>query len=870
MASQTLDSGRYTWAGCGASASARALNAYGAGPGDKRLISAKGAGLDVADMPDWVRGTDAASARQIKVDVAKIAIARKVLRRGKLAGASTALKTGVKVDGDGIGPIVVAEIGVGKYVCVSGSHRVAALKLDGAKGEIPVRVLRQAAKRTCPKTEESQMAAKSVAAAALSKDGTEAVAQLDWDTLAPTTDDERLGALAAKFMAGAKDGEVPPWAVQRHIWVKAQAVATEVMDVTDPEYWSYVVVAYRKLGGPVVETELVPPVTLAEDVSALAKAKPTPAQVGLGVNAARQAAGGQNPPTWVADEDVWSKAKAAAGKTYEEGQDAYWPAVVAIYEKMGGAVKAKKSLEGADYAAMLKASDADVLDLAFRAGIPVGVAMGILDGTFKPGLDFPVGDLEAAIKSLGKDASAEALDLFAATGITLGVVMGILDGTFEPTPEMASAIAAARGKASLGKAALLPIADRDAAWDGTAADQRVREWASSDGSGDKSKVDFAKYGKAFAVQGEPGAFGTYKLPFADVLDGKLMAVPSGVFAARGSLMGARSGADMAKAKALLQKYVDKLAEEPAEKSVRAAAPVIVPAGLAKQDLGTSANDLQQAICRAACAKYGTSCYVRDVYPEKRIAVLNRYNDMMAGCSAGKLFQVGYEIDDDGIVTLNDDVAEVAETHGYEPVKKSVEFRAIHKGAGLFELAGLNGESEMLAESLAKRDGIGSVEHADGVVRFVASGFAGAAAGAELMVKADGEYVPEQEVAHAVEFLQDGEDLVKAAKKGIVYLKVYGPGEKDSQGEWADEETIADAAHDWLAKHRLIKIQHERLPDDKAEVVESQVLRVDEKFGDKLVKKGSWVIGVRLGKKLQRAFHEGKLTGASMGGTKIAA
>ncbi len=46
-----------------------------------------------------------------------------------------------------------------------------------------------------------------------------------------------------------------------------------------------------------------------------------------------------NPASWVEDEDVWEKAKTAASKSYDEGDDVYWPSVVAIYENMGGGIK---------------------------------------------------------------------------------------------------------------------------------------------------------------------------------------------------------------------------------------------------------------------------------------------------------------------------------------------------------------------------------------------------------------------------------------------------------------------------------------------------------------------------------------------------
>ena len=80
----------------------------------------------------------------------------------------------------------------------------------------------------------------------------------------------------------------------------------------------------------------------------------------------------------------------------------------------------------------------------------------------------------------------------------------------------------------------LPLSERDRAWDAPDATKRVAKWASSDGSGDKDKVDWGKYGKAFFA-GSGTDFGGYKLPFADIIGGKLTAVWRGVTAAAARL-----------------------------------------------------------------------------------------------------------------------------------------------------------------------------------------------------------------------------------------------------------------------------------------------------------------------------------------------
>jgi signal peptide peptidase SppA len=88
--------------------------------------------------------------------------------------------------------------------------------------------------------------------------------------------------------------------------------------------------------------------------------------------------------------------------------------------------------------------------------------------------------------------------------------------------------------------------DDSAEWDGSAARDRLAKWASSDGSGDKDKIDWAKYRKGFAWYDSANAedFGSYKLPHHDVKNDKLTVVWGGVKAAMGALLGSRGGADI--------------------------------------------------------------------------------------------------------------------------------------------------------------------------------------------------------------------------------------------------------------------------------------------------------------------------------------
>ncbi len=115
----------------------------------------------------------------------------------------------------------------------------------------------------------------------------------------------------------------------------------------------------------------------------------------------------------------------------------------------------------------------------------------------------------------------------------------------------------------------LPLGPRGRKWDRTAADKRVRKWADAD---DKPN---AKYRRAFFwFDAEAaGEFGAYKLQFADVLEGSLVAIPRGIFAAAGAIQGSRGGVDIpeddvSKVKAHIGRYYAKMRREWEDETVQ--------------------------------------------------------------------------------------------------------------------------------------------------------------------------------------------------------------------------------------------------------------------------------------------------------------
>lgn len=113
-----------------------------------------------------------------------------------------------------------------------------------------------------------------------------------------------------------------------------------------------------------------------------------------------------------------------------------------------------------------------------------------------------------------------------------------------------------------------PVVDKP--WNSTAAIKRVRQ---KTGSTEKPS---ASYRNAFFWFDAKDAenFGAYKLPFVDVVDGKLVAIRRGVFAANGAMKGARGGvkipdADKGAVQAHIDKYIKKIEKEDSQKKGKA-------------------------------------------------------------------------------------------------------------------------------------------------------------------------------------------------------------------------------------------------------------------------------------------------------------
>lgn len=105
------------------------------------------------------------------------------------------------------------------------------------------------------------------------------------------------------------------------------------------------------------------------------------------------------------------------------------------------------------------------------------------------------------------------------------------------------------------------------------------------------------------------------------------------------------------------------------------------------------------------------------------------------------------------------------------------------------------------------------------------------------------------------------------EKRLVLGVVYTPNEIDSQGDWADEEAIEIAAHDFLKNHFLHNVDaNHNFEPEKGYVCESWIIRGnDPLFPDE--KEGTWAVVIHVEDDTTwEMVKAGDLSGLSFAGT----
>jgi hypothetical protein len=109
-------------------------------------------------------------------------------------------------------------------------------------------------------------------------------------------------------------------------------------------------------------------------------------------------------------------------------------------------------------------------------------------------------------------------------------------------------------------------------------------------------------------------------------------------------------------------------------------------------------------------------------------------------------------------------------------------------------------------------------------------------------------------------------IFKSKDERIVCGIVYEPDTEDAQGDSASAEEIEKAANEFMENIQKFKVNHKG-KSAKIKVLQSYIAPQDLEIGGQSIKKGSWVLSVRiLDDDIWEEVKSGELTGFSMAGT----
>lgn len=112
-------------------------------------------------------------------------------------------------------------------------------------------------------------------------------------------------------------------------------------------------------------------------------------------------------------------------------------------------------------------------------------------------------------------------------------------------------------------------------------------------------------------------------------------------------------------------------------------------------------------------------------------------------------------------------------------------------------------------------------------------------------------------------------LLKSGDERYVYGIVLEPETVDAQKDIYSAAEVRDAAHRFMEEYQNIGLMHRGLVNDGVKILESYVAPTEFEVGGTLVKKGTWLLAVRVqDEKLWQQVKAGELGGFSIGGTAI--
>lgn len=136
---------------------------------------------------------------------------------------------------------------------------------------------------------------------------------------------------------------------------------------------------------------------------------------------------------------------------------------------------------------------------------------------------------------------------------------------------------------------------------------------------------------------------------------------------------------------------------------------------------------------------------------------------------------------------------------------------------------------------------------------------------EFLKEDDDEEEDEDEVSKVMKSYRVPIIVSKSGDQQIVYGVVSEPGVEDLQGDILSESEIRKACHKFMQTSQRIGKEHSGVA--KASIIESYIAPTDFKCNGQPVRKGSWIMAVKVHDKgLWQAVKKGEITGFSIAGT----
>ena len=430
----------------------------------------------------------------------------------------------------------------------------------------------------------------------------------------------------------------------------------------------------------------------------------------------------------------------------------------------------------------------------------------------------------------------------------------------------------------------LPLADREIEWDGSQAEKNIREWA---GGTDKENINWNKYSQGFLWVNDEDkkSFGGYKFPIANVIDGKLTAIPRGIFAAAAVLGGARlaGGAsqinvpqeDIEGMKNHVNRYYEKMRRtwddekliSPFKKEIPSVekdiefTPTVKSSGKSNSEIafvGASPGKIEYLRGEAfvgPCGETFNESYIKPLgLSREDVFLTNAVPTLLVDESGNVREPTDIEVGDwhewlnSELERANPKVIVALGQKAKKALGEDVDFVLPHPMAiRRFSDSGEVGRK--LKQIKFKLDEINKGLPSIGDVHIDSTNW--------KRPKRTNQSIQKYEMIYA--------DIIKAdVEKQLVYGIVLEPGSVDAQNDTISTDEIERAAHVYLQDSRVIGESHKAKA--KANVVESYLAPIEFTLGGQNVTKGTWVMAVKINDdKMWNSIKEKKFNGFSIGG-----